>query len=224
MVSLGSLVSLFTIIGSKSVNAGTITFSNIVNPTPGTNGSFPILEVENFIFESQGAFDFVSLVFEPDNCFDACVPGELPYLATGGSSTTTSMRLSNNRLFSLDSIDSSQLLVIERYNSPVLVVTGLRSDNSLVSTSFNLDIGFDLFLLPETFTNLQKVTFSGIRGPGILDDNLAIDNIVFSIEEASIPEPTPTPAFFALSTLGAGLALKRRLKPCRKERNNQQTL
>jgi hypothetical protein len=137
------------------------------------------------------------------------------------------MRRSDNGLFSLASIDSSKLVGSEDYNdfqSPLVVVTGLKNDNSIVSTSFNLDNKFEFFLLPETFSNLQNVTFSGVRGNQNFDDNLAIDNIVFSIEETSIPEPTPTLGLLALGTLGAGLALKRKLKPCPKGPNNQQIL
>ncbi|MDZ8224989.1 hypothetical protein [Nostoc sp. ChiVER01] len=210
LVGLGTSTLFFILTNSKFAYGETITFNDVVNPNPGRNASFKTLKVDNFIFDAQGAFGVVDLVFEPKNC--DCVPGDSPYLAAGGSGRTISIRNADNALFSIPSIDASKIVGFGSNNditSPQIVIRGLKNDNSQVSTFFNLENKFQTFLLPEIFNNLQSVTFSGVIRKNF-DDNLAIDNIVLSV--ASIPEPTSTASLLAIGTLEALLTLKRGLK------------
>ncbi|MCC5632880.1 hypothetical protein LC613_35650 [Nostoc sphaeroides CHAB 2801] len=89
LVGLGTSTLFFILTNSKFAYGETITFSDVVNPNPGINASFKTLEVDNFIFDAQGAFGVVELVFEPKACFADCVPGDLPYLAAGASGRTS---------------------------------------------------------------------------------------------------------------------------------------
>ncbi|MBV9386018.1 MAG: hypothetical protein JOZ78_06290, partial [Chroococcidiopsidaceae cyanobacterium CP_BM_ER_R8_30] len=145
LVGLGSLALFFILANTKSASGETITFSDVVNPNPGRNAFFKTLEVDNFIFDAQGAFGVVDLVFEPAACFGFCVPGDLPYLAAGGSGRKVSIRNADNALFSIASIDASKLLASQLYDelqSPKLIITGLKSNNTQVSTSFDLENRF----------------------------------------------------------------------------------
>lgn len=211
-MGLGTLTLFFILTNSKFAYGETITFSDVVNPNPGSNASFKTLEVDNFIFNAQGIFGVVGLVFEPKTCFDFCVPGDLPYLGAGGSGSTIYIKNADNALFSIASIDASKQLGGKNddvFNSPQLIIRGLKSDNTQISTTFNLGSNFQTFLLPEIFNNLQSVTFSGVIRKNF-DDNLAIDNIVISV--APIPEPNFILGLLALGSLSPGLALKRRVK------------
>lgn len=116
-------------------------------------------------------------------------------------------------MFSIANIDASKLLASQLYDdsqSPELIITGLKSNNTQVSTSFDLENKFQTFLVPEVFNNLQAVTFSGLIGTTNFDDNLAIDNIVISV--TPVPEPDSILGLLALGSLSTGLALKRRIK------------
>ncbi|MBG1269060.1 hypothetical protein [Nostoc sp. WHI] len=215
LVGLGSLALFFILTNNESAYGETITFSDVVNNNPGRNASFETLEVNNFIFDAQGAFDIVELVFEPATCFVDCVPGDLPYLAAGGSGRTISIRNADNAFFSIASIDASKIAAFSINNdlaSPQIVIRGLKNDNSQVSTFFNLENKFQTFLLPQTFNNLQSVIFSGVIGRENFDDNLAVDNIVISLA-TPIPESTFIPSLLAIGTLSTGLAIKRRFYP-----------
>ncbi|MEH1848681.1 MAG: hypothetical protein V7L25_27855 [Nostoc sp.] len=208
LVGLGTSTLFFILTNSKFAYGETITFNDVVNPNPGSNASFKTLEVDNFIFDARGAFDFVDLVFEPKD-YDF-VPGDSPYLAAGGSGRTISIRNADNALFSIPSIDASKLVANNDLASPQIVIRGLKNDNSQVSTFFNLENKFQTFLLPKIFNNLQFVTFSGVIGTTNFDDNFAIDNIVISV--APIPEPNFTLGLLGLGSLSLGLALKQRVK------------
>ena len=217
MKRLLGLTALALLAGATLASAVTVDFEDLGVP-PGTQ------IFDSTTYASRG-FVFTS---GPD-AFQ--VPGMPDHLHVGSRTTwgyngTTIllphghvvMSAAGGRLFSLRRVDLAGFpLDLE---DPVHVI-GTYADNSTVTQVLTLDglvdgpgngVDFESFILPSSFTGLQRVDFKlNGTGNGNFEALMGIDNLVAT----AVPEPTSS-ALLGLGLMGAAGARRRALREARK--------
>lgn len=209
---LGCVATLGLMAGT-SANATILTFDDI----PGTENIQTSLTYEGFSFSSTHFHTFgCGHVGYETSAFNNST--HLGYESGRGSPIV--MSRSDGEAFSLVSLDASEFYAVnnpDRPNADILDITGYLLGGGTVSYQLRLDglvdgifgplEDFEHFSLPDLFTNVTSIVFTGLRLNGS-SGGINIDNLEV-LDRVSVPEPA-TLGLFGMGLLGLGFARRRK--------------